>query len=33
MAKIVDQLFQTLFVAVADYGDLTGSYSVFMIGM
>ena len=33
MAKIVDQLFSTLCVAIGDYGDLTGNYSVFMIGM
>jgi hypothetical protein len=31
--KIVDQLFDTLFVALGDYGDLTGNYSVFMIAM
>jgi len=33
MAKIVDQLHDTLFVTLGDYGDLTGNYSVFMIGM
>jgi hypothetical protein len=31
--NIVTQLHETLFVAVAEYGDLTGNYSVFMIGM
>lgn len=32
-SKITDQLFDTLFVALDDYGNLSGNYSVFMIGM
>jgi len=31
--NIVDQLFNTLFVAIDDYGNLSGNYSVFMIGI
>ena len=33
ISKIVDQLFNTLFVTLGDYGDLTGNYSVFMVAM
>lgn len=33
ISKIIDQLFETLFVAIGDYGDLTGNYSVYMIAI
>lgn len=32
-SNIIDQLHDTLFVGIDDYGDITGNYSVYMIAM